>query len=248
MTAVVCFRKKDCIVFYSDGAAYSPTDATLVCGHQKTDIILHQPSLLVTQGSCWISARHLFYLISLRPSFDDAMASIAKDLHGIGVQAFRSGRELNYGVLLGGWSERTQSFELYRTWIGGKSPDDLEEGSLEIEKIASHKIDPDPDRGLLEERGIIKDGVLDLRAGDADVIKLMQCQRETPHHFSRSSFDEGCKGCIVGSFIQKTVLTRDAATTEIIHRWPDKVGEKLGIAGAALAASEPSPERAAGNA
>lgn len=39
MTAVVCFRKKDGITFYTDGAAYNPANGTLLYAHQKTNII-----------------------------------------------------------------------------------------------------------------------------------------------------------------------------------------------------------------
>jgi hypothetical protein len=67
---------------------------------------------------------------------------------------------------------------------------------------------------------------MDLRC-DANVIQTMQCQREIPALFGREDGPTEPQGCIVGCFIQKTVLMRDSATMEIIHRWPDKVGEPL---------------------
>jgi hypothetical protein len=227
MTAVLCFRRKDSVTFYTDGACYHGENGSFLYPHQKTDILLHQPCVLATRGNAFAGSR-LKERVSNRSSFDSTVASVAKDLHRASEDAFRACEEVNLAVFFGGWSERAQEFELYRTWIGGNSPTDLDDGALELKKVTgTHKIEPDPDFQLLAERGILKDGVMDLRRGDADVIELMQCQRETLYSFGRNSRLEGC---IVGAFIQKTVLTCDAAQTAIIHRWDDKVGEKLGAA------------------
>lgn len=69
------------------------------------------------------------------------------------------------------------------------------------------------------------------RGTDADAIDpavdglaVMEIQRANPH------LDNG-DVVFIGGFAQLTTVTADCVTSRIIHRWPDKVRERIGYIG-----------------
>ncbi|WP_265976074.1 hypothetical protein, partial [Brucella intermedia] len=59
-----------------------------------------------------------------------------------------------------------------------------------------------------------------------DGIRLMQAIRTTKQRINSHTDIEGCR---CGGFIERTIIQHDKAYSEIIHRWPDKIGELMGI-------------------
>jgi hypothetical protein len=57
----------------------------------------------------------------------------------------------------------------------------------------------------------------------ADAPQIMLAQRLTPGPYP----DGKGHGCVVGGFIQHTVLTPDSVTSRVVHRWPDEVGKLI---------------------
>ena len=39
--------------------------------------------------------------------------------------------------------------------------------------------------------------------------------------------DNPTHGCLCGGFVERAVVTKEVCTTEIVHRWPDVIGEKM---------------------
>lgn len=69
------------------------------------------------------------------------------------------------------------------------------------------------------------------RGTDADAIDpavdglaVMEIQRANPH------LDNG-DVVFIGGFAQLTTVTADCVTSRIIHRWPDKIRERIGYIG-----------------
>ncbi|MBP1297468.1 hypothetical protein [Bradyrhizobium elkanii] len=223
MTAIVAIVKKDGIVVYSDGACYG-RDGTLAFERQKTDVLMHIPCIIAARGEHqqgrwlkyaldWYDVRDFDGLVDLMPSLLTHAADFAP----------RVDEPINLCVLFGGWSERSSSWELYRAVVNA------DEGS-EVKKVpTAFYSEPVPPREMLIAYGLMKDEGLDLRGGDQSMIRYMHCQRQAKFAFGPSHQGEESTGCIVGSFIQRTALATDEAATEIIYRWPDEVGEPLGL-------------------
>jgi hypothetical protein len=173
------------------------------------------------------------------------LISLPEHLKSISKYAFEfAGDAINLAIICGGWSSSEGRWKANRIWISGNDPNHLDDGSLKLAEITKFSIEPRPGphaRRLLEDRGLLTHLSLlnHLPATietDARIIGIVQCLRETP--FGLGFGSDRPKGCIVGAFIQKTMLTRDKAYTEIIHRWPDKIGEKLGMSDAQTANDE----------
>lgn len=119
-----------------------------------------------------------------------------------------------YSILLAGWSERRQQLELYELnsaeppngaeiiVSAGGSPNEADEATVAFcSRFAEH-----PD-------------TFDVRR---DGIGFMQQARRHVRQF-----EIGPPRHVTGGFVQATRLTRDAVTSAIIHRWPDRVGEHI---------------------
>lgn len=227
MSAILAFVKKNGVMFYTDGASYGEY-GSLGCVSQKAEVMLHMPCIMATRGSCQFGNSLRFVRDTFQLSgFDDLVDALPRFLRIATDAAPQFGHEINLSVLLGGWSRRSESWELYRGFVGGEAPDQLDERSFEVIKItAGYLLEPEPPHELLTARGLLGDDGLDLRDGDAAIIRYMECQRETKFKFGRGGHRG--EGCVVGCFVQKTTLTQDEATTAIIHEWPDEVGKLLG--------------------
>ncbi|MGY2988712.1 hypothetical protein [Bradyrhizobium sp. USDA 4508] len=221
MTAIVAIVRKEGIVFYTDGACYGP-DGTLVLECQKADILMDIPCIISARGEHQ-QARWFKYAIGWFHihDFDGLVNILPHLLTQAAASAPRFGEPVNLCVLIGGWSARSSSWELYRAIIDA-------EGS-EVMKVSTAFIsEPEPHREMLIAHGLMKDDALDLRGDDEAIIRYMQCLRATKFGFGPSHRGEEDTGCIVGSFIQRTALAMNEAATEIIYRWPDEIGQPLG--------------------
>ncbi|MHC2623034.1 hypothetical protein ACVIW2_005066 [Bradyrhizobium huanghuaihaiense] len=220
MTAIVAIVRNEGIVIYSDGACYG-RDGTLAFLRQKTDVLMHIHSVIATRGEHqqarwlkyaldWYDVRDFDGLVDIMPSLMTQAADFAP----------RVNEPVNLCVLIGGWSERSSSWELHRAIVNADNS--------EVKKISTaFYSEPRPPLEALASHGLIKDGALDLRGEDQSIVSYMECQRATKFEFGPSHQGDEQLGCIVGGFIQRTALAKDEAATEIIHRWPDEVGKKL---------------------
>ena len=227
MTAILAFVKKSGVCFYTDGAAYGEDDGSLLFASQKTSILLHVPCIIACRGSSLLGGLFHAAIAHREPSartFDGLADSMPEILKQAASAAVKLGSRINLATVYGGWSAQSKCWKLYRAFVAGES---LENFDVEIVERGFH-IEPTVPLELLAARGLLQNGALDLREGDASAIRYMECQRETPFELAPPVHSEVKYGCIVGCFIQKTVLTHDGATTEIIHRWPDEVGKPLG--------------------
>jgi hypothetical protein len=55
-----------------------------------------------------------------------------------------------------------------------------------------------------------------------DAVASMQAQRAKLH-----TWPTGDQSSVIGCVIQHTTVTREAITTRIVHRWPDKLGHSI---------------------
>jgi hypothetical protein len=231
MTAILCLVQDAGVTIYTDGAAYDEA-GLFQMPSQKVQIILHHPSVLAAKGSAY-AAQFLKSFMPLTRSFDDWVASVASHMQNASRLAFELlGDPVNLAAVFGGWSEREQKFQAFYIWIAGDDPDTLKEGSLMLNELTQPFVTPSPDKAILESSGLRRNeaGQPIVFDGNEALITYMECQRQT---VTRMHPGSDLEGCIVGAFIQKTILVRERASTEIIHRWPDKIGEPLNYSGAA---------------
>lgn len=70
---------------------------------------------------------------------------------------------------------------------------------------------------------IVMPNPLDVSLADGrDPIALLESQRA---NLRPGSYFSGSPG--VGGFVQETIVAKEGSKTRIIHRWPDKAGEKI---------------------
>ncbi len=223
MTAIIGVRFNNGVVFYTDAACY---DQAGVVGQfrQKADISIHLPAIIATRGSAR-AGEVLKFLMSNLNTFDELVIQLPGLMSEASVNGLLAGEPINLMAITGGFSGERQKWELYEMLISGESITQLDEGSLKLRPVESVQITPRPSDDALGDLGLLDAGVLRLRGNDdGEFVRVMEAARRTECHLHPSS---ELKGCIVGGFVQKTVLTQNEAWTSIIHHWPDRIGEMI---------------------
>ncbi|MGV8832962.1 MAG: hypothetical protein ACOH2N_13375 [Devosia sp.] len=225
MTSIIFFRTDEGVTAYTDGSAY---DAQGVFGQKssKTAIFMHQPAIVAHKGSG--NAGNLYNAFAARhATYDELCDGMADDLVQVSTYArLLFGDAINLLVTAGGFSDRTGRFEAQSMFFSLDDAGKMNANALKADPVDTIIIDPWPDETLMEAIGK-KHATGNCGVGDEFVIDVMEAQRATKYTLHPPP-NNHTKGCLVGAFIQKTVLMRDDAYTRIIHEWPDEIGQKLG--------------------
>lgn len=225
MTVLITVVKDDCVIQYTDGATYTQGGIYFL-PMQKSDIFLPQTALVATRGSG--RAGMIFkFLASETASFDEIVSKLPTFLSQASIEGLKIGDPVNLSAHVAGYSEAHGAFQAFWSFVRREEDGDLAEGSLKVEPIASVHVDPWPGVEELSATGLLNDGVVSI-SGEDDFLAIIEAVRRTTFPFGPGHDGEGC---IVGGFIQRTTLTLDSATSDIIHRWPDVVGELLRVRG-----------------
>lgn len=134
------------------------------------------------------------------------------------------GDHVNLGAVIGGYSEKSQEWQLWYSAISQPLNEELQ--YYKLRKLGSFFANNYPSEAKLAEFGF---GSFDAFKWDyevADGIRFMEAVRQSP---DRLHAHNEVIGCFCGGFIERTIIERDAAYSQIVHRWPDKIGEVMGI-------------------
>jgi hypothetical protein len=227
MTAIAVMPTADRLVIASDGAVCSPKGGTLLGLASKTVLIPEWSCVFVQRGAGGF-AHALYMSVGWRRDFDDMLTVIgeaSESLHEQYIDQYQN--DCHWSMVIVGWSTararpemyflRSREYEMLNTQTGAHDVI----APYQLHETWSLHAAPMPSSGLREQFGIDIAKAADLDPVEA-TCRLVAAARHQPNN----EFCEDAE-CIIGGFIQSTVLTRDRITTEIVHRWPDIIGERI---------------------
>jgi hypothetical protein len=233
MSAFLCLIDDQGIRFFSDAIGYDDDGVVLHLG-SKVELRPDLPAIIGARGSAETS-KILTHIASWR-DFDHLVSSIEKD----GRRAFdiarmnRTSDDPPYAqIWIAGWSTERERYCLFVIdfSIDRETGDVLSEPLTEYEGIFHQ---PGPNEEACRRQGwdggvpIVKQSPPERTA--SDVIRVFEAIRDTRnelHHLPNAP-----KGVRCGGWLQMTVLTHVGIWTQVIHRWPDAIGEVAGSASA----------------
>ena len=222
MTACNIIHEADAIYIFTDGASYH-SDGTLGAVAQKVWPLAHLNCALVCRGPHVLMPALIGDAGTIFASFDEltagivplAMATYARhkdalDLCSIGP---------DFDLFIAGWSEARGQPETYVVCSHGTS---VEAWSLvPLGPVAIAPFNGD----LAEWAAINLERLQALDDPNAMGLELMEAQRGLKGQHAGTG--EQIRG--VGGFCQVTRITPRSILTGILRRWPDEIGEPLGI-------------------
>lgn len=222
MTACVFITGSNGIEVFSDGAAY---DDDGVLGHYslKVDLLPHIPAIVFARGGGSVTDYAKRYL-SILPTFDDMVTQMASAIKRASIMGkIVANDPLNIGVIIGGFSESAQEWQAWRMGARADGGEIVPE-SFKADRLPSFYAEPWPDAASIEAVGLGTEDDFRWNHTVSDGIALMEAIRRSEQQLHP---DSDMMGCLCGGFVQRSVVTMEMTATEIVHRWPDKIGEKM---------------------
>ena len=227
MSGIFTVAGPDSVWLYTDGAGTNP-DGSLAWIGSKILLMPEWPGAVATRG---VGA--LPWMLRLAwaqdvPSLNDALDRVVGDALAIGGHLVLNGYHdpLNWEVVLAGWSHRREAFEVWDVF-GRSPPDWTEEQCREAPPLTLRQMKgttaswPVPDETILKTLWPSNQG--GLLPADMAVPVMEAIRRKTYPMPGAASAEYHA----VGGFIQETGIGRDGLSTSIIHRWPDRIGERI---------------------
>ena len=215
MSAILAVRKQGSIELLTDSAA--------ICGGTGKVLYFGKKQIATAIPACAIGAtgavRTCFEferLLTEISAFDSLIERAAELWHAA---LSNSAEVAQYGGLIGfqalalaGWSEQREQLELYSLTS--------DESGLS-ENLTVLTTSPTPDTNAMLA-GFIEALEADLEAFTAgDGIALFERIRRYPRQFATDTAPA------VGGEIYQTTIKSNGTFTRVIHRWPDRVGERI---------------------
>ncbi|MGE0524379.1 MAG: hypothetical protein AB7O60_15265 [Variibacter sp.] len=222
MSALNVFVTPDAVHLWTDGAGYD-ADGTLLSIEQKIAINGAMPAVIASRGSVLFLALLAEEAKNRHSTFDGLVGGAIDlvrtltEMQAAPILAACCAKELDF--CFAGWSAergRPEAYLLYNHETCG-----LPRWQMIPIPSGAGMIQPSDDALLarLRNRGFDPaGGAFDPVAHGAGIM------REQRFPFRRP---DGREIVAVGGFAQHTMLTRDAITTRVVERWPDRVGEKI---------------------
>lgn len=220
MTAICIVRTSDAIAIASDGAFYDDDGVVRQIASKVTTI----PSASFAITSRGASVAHhafcsaIFWSSEPIVTFDDVVryaAPLAR--HALAETVQRSiPSTWQFTLFLCGWSIERDRMETYR--ISSREWDGVP--AFTLVPLPAVYYAPDPPGFIMADVGIEPASELTAMPSDAAQYAcrtIMSCRL----------CDDGSGHAKVGAFIELTVVRRDALQAQIVHRWPDRIGERM---------------------
>ncbi|TDR93807.1 hypothetical protein [Enterovirga rhinocerotis] len=219
MSAANIFLFSNAIVVWTDGALYR-SDGTLSSVGPKVGLMPHLSAALVTRGPA-LAVPFLTHFLSVRfATFDELVAGFGKATRTaaeIYAEAFAICEHgADFEAYVAGWPKDRPEPEVYR--VSSLDFDDVQK--LRSVTVAPGR--PDIIAQLEAEYGHLGHAGLSLPEVG---LRLLELQRE---RIRREQVPGGPEICGIGGFAQVTTITRELAQTQILKRWPDRIGERMG--------------------
>lgn len=223
MTTLIAARGPDSITLYSDGGAFDPATGAFGQVSAKVSMLPHLPAIVAGRGDghCTVSvaaaANHF-------ECFDDLVTGM-ESVFAEAVEFFGAQGQTNFGFLICGYSAAREAWETYWIYMGHELDGTAIEGSCELHQKGWFFSIPEPGMDELEAAGVLtEDGRIRMQ-GEADMLAYVEAIRATPLPMGQGP--DAPVGCLASAFLQRTVVTSEGVTSSVIHRWPDRLGEKI---------------------
>lgn len=219
MSAYAAVRTADAVHVLTDGGMYDETKGTLIGTMGKIFLMPKQNAVMTQRGSGVVGSVLIPKMSTFGETFDELKARVGPEMRDWLKPAIETDKAagaawVNFDILIAGISESRgphsyvvpsydhPTFEAIKAWTPfDPGPVMMAPGDDRI--LAT--VDPatfDP----------VKDG-----------IRIMEAQRQILEPQGQSAELR----YIVAGFVQLTTVTAGSITTKIIHRWPDKIGQKI---------------------
>jgi len=238
MTCIVVVRGKNGILFVSDGITYDDDGRTIgFC--TKVIPMPHMDAALGWSGAGGFGSAVWQRLSPEVVTFDELKSVIVEHARDTmeDYERFYKRWDTKSTLILGGWSDENQKFETYAINSYVKQQRNMETGETvdllpwELREVpylwASHFARPPS----YEQAGLKFPDVEDSVFGLDEIAIRMVCASRLDSRLLGDD-DEREEGSDVGAFnvggfLQMTFVQRDSITQKTIHRWPDKLGERV---------------------
>lgn len=241
MTAITIVRGSDAIAIASDGAAYED-DGTLRQIVSKVELMPNLSCVIGGTGSQLASKyfRDLLFWLPIPPvDFDgviDIAPTLCEQVYGY-VQEYGAPSTRKFTLFFCGWSESRGRLETYaiksREWenvpnlegeIGTAPP-------FTLVPLPEIHCAPAPEPTIAEQFGITVPGQNMVERPENGIEYAMRAVVSCRFCLGGMDMKEALEDpyCCVGGFLQITTVTRDAIVSQIVHRWPDVIGERMDV-------------------
>lgn len=236
MSANVIVRQDDGIVIATDGIAYDG-QGIVVAHVSKVALMPEWSCAFAVRGAGVVPTMMLFGLSKLATlgfniaGFDDFLSFLpaaAEEVH----KALLSDPTQSYpqfSMMIGGYSEAHGRFESYslrsRDFEYPIGDEIHQQPAYTLAPLPSTHFAPTPSPEACAAVGLYQRGPDDPpEAPQVTAIRGVCAAR-----LDKGSLpgDEVNEDYSIGGFVQLTTILRDSVTSEIVHRWPDVIGEKL---------------------
>lgn len=233
MTAIAIVRGAEGLAFATDGLAIDVTGRAAAVV-SKAALFPEWSCVFANRGSAMATARMQNALQRLAYSgacriggFDDVLALLPELSGALHAEILREGAVYpNFSFMIGGYSaerDRCESYSLRsQEFAYHDGVQDLVQAPYTLAELPAMHFAPTPTRESAIAAGMrppdqpLEDGVhMAVRAICA--ARLDQ----------GATTDDPAEMHHVGGFVQLTTLFRDRLTSEIVHRWPDPLGEMV---------------------
>ncbi|MCK1401967.1 hypothetical protein IVB45_17810 [Bradyrhizobium sp. 4] len=232
MTAINIIVKADCAHVFTDGAFYSSAGILTHVG-QKCFTLPTMDSALVIRGRCDVMPLLINEIDKRCSDFDSVVEEVASALQAVTTMAAVVMPEVLHAgafdpafeLWLIGYSTSRRAFETYIL-----PTHDYHAGLIawQVGKVEGSICAPAPTADAARAAGLTEQVGLDAFDPAVDGLKLLEIQRLVPSAFDMRH--PAKVGCIVGGLAQLTTITREGIFTKVLKRWPDRVGQRIGIA------------------
>jgi hypothetical protein len=230
-TNIVRLPRHQCILVMTDGAYYDK-DSVLRGIATKIQTAPNWPGIITSRGFVVPAAIIATKLLARFPTFDSLIEGAVLSIREIADEHnFEAWGAQLPEIILAGWSAKRGAPETYVVNLTDELPpgSDLSAPGAVIPLqytmqalpacVAGPMIQVDnPEAVSVGYRGIRnKSGSMDDCIDD--MLTVIKLQR-------RLKFDGG-QHSYVGGFVELTVIRPDAIEQRVLHRWPDKIGERV---------------------
>lgn len=220
MTAINCFRLRKSVIVMTDAAYY---DTAGVIGAITDKSVAYPGARTVIAGR----GKKGFYddivaadLGAGGATFDSLLRSLPGALREIMADCEVEGRQ---EVLIAGWSSERNQGESYLMFteahkVGNGTGGTVPVPAYSLLPLPAFVAAPSPPPALLATYGLLSPPAGREISAKIEGVKLMEAQRRTLGDYPYVT---------VGGFVRAHTITAKGVISQIIHRWPDVVGQPI---------------------
>ena len=228
MTAINVIRQSSAVHILSDGASCNSEGIISELG-PNAFALPHLPAALAVRGPTQFLPFLVHRLGRECQSFDDLLTRVvpvALEVH-ISIPMTLGYGEVrpDFDLVVVGWSSRRHRAESFLISPERHIGED-DHKTWHLIELADVLIAPAVGVAQIQALNWKVPGSAEAFRPDTDGIKLLEAQRFSQGRLNSKSPDDNF-GYGVGGFIQRTSVSAEGVSSAILHRWPDKAGQRI---------------------